>query len=224
MKVRRFVIPGAAALAWFRVLSDEQKENIRSSLKRSLPDTIGPLVVVNRRSGFKRSLTVLGLGAFIGALVAYFFDPDRGRGRRAKVKDMTGARVRRASDEARKARVRVENKAQGVRAELQPRVGEVPNDPTLAQKIRSEVLRDFPSSVDVVVEEGRAVLRGTLESPSQIKELEAAVSTVPGVIDVENLTHLPGASAPRRAVSQEPRHASALRRCTPPAACRPGAL
>lgn len=199
VKIKRFLIPGTAALVWSRVLSDEQKENIRSSVKRNLPDTIGPLVVVNRRAGFKRSLTVLGAGAALGALAAYFFDPERGRARRAKVKDMTGARVRRASDEARKARIRVENKAQGIRAELQPRVTDPSfNDPTLAQKIKSEVLRDFPSSVDVTIEDGKAVLRGMLEQPSQIKELEAAVSAVPGVTEVENLTHLRGTSTPRR--------------------------
>lgn len=199
MRIKRLLVPGTAALVWSRILSDEQKENIRSSVKRNLPDSIGPLVVVNRRVGVKRSMAVFGVGAFIGGLLAYFFDPERGRGRRAKVRDMTGARVRRASDEARKARVRIENKAQGIRAEIQPRMSDPAlNDPTLAQKIRSEVLRDFPSGVDVIVEEGRAVLRGTLETPSQIKELEAAVSAVPGVIEVENLTHLPGTSAPRR--------------------------
>jgi osmotically-inducible protein OsmY len=54
---------------------------------------------------------------------------------------------------------------------------------------------DFPKGkVNVNVENGRVVLRGELDRPEQIKALEAAVAAVPGVREVENLTHLPGST------------------------------
>lgn len=199
MRLKRYVLPAAAALAWSRLLSDDQKEQVRTSIRSSVPDMVGPIVVRQRKSSRRRSFAVFAVGTLVGWLVAYFFDPDNGRGRRAKTRDMTRARMRRSSEEARKMRVRAENKAQGIRAEMRPRGGEGTdlNDPTLAQKIQSEVLRgpDFPKGkVNVNVENGRVVLRGELERPEQIKALEAAVAAVPGVREVENLTHLPGST------------------------------
>lgn len=199
MKLKRLAVPGAAAVVWLRMLSDEQKDHVRKAITDRLPDSVGPLVVTERRSTRKRTLVLLGAGAFIGGIVAYFFDPDRGRARRAKARDMSAARVRRGADEARKMRVRAENKASGIRAEMRPRWDEGTglNDPTLAQKIQSEVLRNFPKGrINVNVENGRVILRGALDRPDQIKQLEAAVSAVPGVREVENLTHLSG-STPR---------------------------
>jgi hypothetical protein len=200
MKVKRLVLPIAGGLAWSRLLSNEQREHVKSAVRDKLPEKVGPLIVTERRSARKKSLILLGVGAAVGVLLSYFFDPDRGRGRRAKFRDMSAARARRASDDARKVRIRAENKAQGIKAELSPRPMESPpSDPTLEQKIRSEVLRDFPKGkVNVNAENGRVVLRGELERPDQIKALESAVANVPGVLEVENLTHLPGASAPRR--------------------------
>ncbi|HYZ92880.1 MAG TPA: BON domain-containing protein [Actinomycetota bacterium] len=200
MRVKRLVLPLAGGLAWSRLLSADQREKVRDSIREAMPERIGPLVVTERRSARKKTMAILGLGAAIGAVLSYFFDPDRGRGRRAKFRDMTTSRARRAADDARKMRLRAENKAQGIQAELTPRRMEtVPNDPTLAQKIQSEVLRDFPKGkINVNVEEGYVVLRGELEQPDQIKALEAAVANVPGVVGVENLTHLPGTPAPGR--------------------------
>jgi gas vesicle protein len=201
MRVKRFVVPAAAALAWSKLLSDDQRDNIRKSVKDKLPDNVGPLLVVNRRRGRRRTLTTLSVGAVVGGLIAYFFDPEQGRVRRAKARDMSAARARRAQDSARKMRVRTENKAQGIQAGLRPKfdTGSDFNDPTLAQKIQSEVLRDFPTEkININVEDGRVVLRGVLERPEQIKALEAAVRKVPGVVEVDNLTHLSGSAAPKR--------------------------
>lgn len=201
MHLKRLVIPGAATLAWSRLVPADRKEQIRSSIKNRLPEKIGPVVVYERRSSRRRSMGIFGLGAFLGVVIYYFFDPDRGKGRRHKVRDMTAARFRRAGDRTRKMRVRAENKAQGIRAELQPRPDEGArmNDPTLAQKIQSEVSRDFPKGkVSVNVSNGKVVLRGELDHPDEIKSLEAAVGAVPGVREVENLTHLRGSTSPRR--------------------------
>jgi osmotically-inducible protein OsmY len=76
-----------------------------------------------------------------------------------------------------------------------------PDDATLAQKVRSEVLgredfRHYGISVDAT--DGVVHLRGELPTPSRIDELVAAVSHVYGVRRVESYLHLPGAPAPNK--------------------------
>ena len=76
---------------------------------------------------------------------------------------------------------------------------ETPNDATLAAKVESQVLGhfDLPSGrINVNAEGGVVVLRGEVDGPELIAELEAKVRKVQGVRDVENLLHLPGAEAP----------------------------
>lgn len=72
-------------------------------------------------------------------------------------------------------------------------------DAVLVSKVESEVLGnpDFPKgSVSINAEDGVIVLRGQVERPDQIRRLEKAVRKVDGVLDVENLLHLPGTPAP----------------------------
>jgi osmotically-inducible protein OsmY len=72
-------------------------------------------------------------------------------------------------------------------------------DTVLVSKVESEVLGDpdVPKgSVNVNAEDGVVVLRGQVERPDQIRKLEKAVRKIDGVVDVENLLHLPGTPAP----------------------------
>jgi osmotically-inducible protein OsmY len=134
------------------------------------------------------------LGASLAGIVAYFFDPQLGRTRRAKARDMASSRVRRGAGDVRDMGVRAANKAQGAAARMQP-AGHDYNDPTLQHKVESEVLRDFPNGrVNVNAEDGRVVLRGELDTPDQIRTLEDRVRHMPGVREVENLTHLRGSA------------------------------
>ncbi len=130
--------------------------------------------------------------AGLGAALMYFFDPQRGRRRRAVTRDRTAATVRRASDRARKKGRYMEGKAHGLVHEMR---GEAPkpsrNDATLKHKIESEVLRNYDGKINVNVDHGVAVLRGELQQPEQITKLEEDVARVPGVKSVENLLHLP---------------------------------
>jgi osmotically-inducible protein OsmY len=81
-------------------------------------------------------------------------------------------------------------------------LGEEPktyDDQTLKAKVESEVFRpaDAPKgAVDVNVENGVVFLRGQVEQPDVIEELEERVRAVEGVDEVENLLHLPGTEAP----------------------------
>ena len=73
------------------------------------------------------------------------------------------------------------------------------DDLTLKAKVESEVFRpaDAPKGdVDVNVENGVVYLRGQVEQPELIQDLELRVRAVQGVRDVENLLRAPGTEAP----------------------------
>ena len=76
-----------------------------------------------------------------------------------------------------------------------------PDDLTLLDRVESQVFSDptIPKGdINVMVVDGRAVLRGQVSQP-QIGAIEAAVRKVVGVKDVENLLHPPGTPAPNKA-------------------------
>ena len=60
------------------------------------------------------SLGLLLGGIGIGALLMYLFDPDRGRGRRARLGDQLTSRVNRLSEAAESKARHLRNRAQGV--------------------------------------------------------------------------------------------------------------
>ena len=119
--------------------------------------------------------------AAIGAALVYFFDPRQGAKRRAMARDKVLSFVRKTSS--------------GASGPSQPNV----DDQTLKAKVESEVFRpaDAPKGdVDVNVENGVVYLRGQVEQPELIQDLELRVRAVQGVREVENLLRVPGAEAP----------------------------
>ena len=75
------------------------------------------------------------------------------------------------------------------------------DDVTLARKVETEIFRDAGAPKgDVLVnaEHGVVFLRGQVESPEQIQELEKAAKAVDGVKEVETLLHTPGTPAPMK--------------------------
>ena len=115
--------------------------------------------------------------AAIGAALVYFFDPKQGARRRNVARHRVLAFFR---DHGSK----------------QPKTYD---DQTLKAKIESEVFRpaDAPKGdVNVNVEEGVVYLRGQVERPELVGELEERVRSVQGVERVENLLHPPGTEAP----------------------------
>jgi osmotically-inducible protein OsmY len=137
----------------------------------------------------------------LGALIAYFFDPENGNRRRALAKDRIPALFRRST-------VRVEKAAQAVTSEAKATKAKVahrkeaekpqPDDVTLARKVETEIFRDAEvpkGQINVNAENGKVVLRGEVEKPSMIKDLEKRTKKVQGVREVENLLHTPSSPA-----------------------------
>jgi len=143
-------------------------------------------------------MPTLGIGAALGAVLAYFFDPQNGKRRRHVTRDRTLAIFRRSG---RRAGGYVAAEAHGLKQKA-THLREEPkdlDDVTLARKVETEIFRpaDAPKgSVDVNVVDGIVQLRGEVESPDLVEELASKARSVQGVRDVENLLHLPGTPAP----------------------------
>jgi osmotically-inducible protein OsmY len=137
----------------------------------------------------------------IGLAAMYFLDPDRGKRRRAMVRDRAAGTVRRAGVVSERLQRKVVSDAYGVSQKVShPGLtqDEPPNDATLAQKVMTELFRDprIPKgSINVNSENGVVQIRGQVEHPEEILAIEGRVRRVPGVLDVENLLHLPGTPA-----------------------------
>jgi osmotically-inducible protein OsmY len=146
-------------------------------------------------------MPLFALAGAIGAALAYFFDPDNGRRRRKIAIDKAGKYLRQTGQQAQGAAAQ----AQGLKEKathLSEQEKPQPDDVTLARKVESEIFRgaDVPKGqINVNVEDGVVYLRGELEQPVLIDDLEAQARKVQGVRDVENLLHVPGEEAPAKA-------------------------
>ena len=145
-------------------------------------------------------MPVFAIGTALGALLAYFFDPQNGNRRRKLAVDRTAGFLRSRSRETARTGRGVAAEAYGVSQKVQHRKEEPKSfdDATLANKVRSEALRgdEVPAeAVNVNVQNGIVQLRGEVQQPELIDELDRRVRAVQGVREVENLLHLPGTEA-----------------------------
>src|SRR5215216_2832068 len=127
------------------------------------------------------------LVAAIGAALMYFFDPADGTRRRHVAADRVSHGTRAVGSTAHA----VKQKATHFREEEKPD----PNDATLKEKVESEIFREEgvpKGQINVNAENGVVFLRGEVEQPELIEELEKQARKVQGVTSVENLLHLPG--------------------------------
>jgi osmotically-inducible protein OsmY len=143
-------------------------------------------------------MKTFALGAVTASVAAYLMD----RGRRKRLFDRVAGAFRRGVRRGERTARHAAAEAYGFKQKathLREQPKETPNDATLTAKVESEVLRgaDVPKGdINVNAENGVVVLRGQVERPELIEELETKVRKVQGVRDVENLLHLPGSEAP----------------------------
>ena len=121
----------------------------------------------------RKLLGVIGLAAAL----TYFFHPSQGQRRRAMVR----------------------GRVEGLLARAQEGPKPQPDDVTLAREVESELFRDEDvpkGQINVNAENGKIYLRGQVEQPEMIRDLEERERNVHGVQDVENLLQLPGSESP----------------------------
>jgi osmotically-inducible protein OsmY len=148
-------------------------------------------------------MKLFALFAAVGAALAYFLDPQNGKRRRHVTVDRIGGFFRRRGRDVSRAGRAVSAEAYGVakkathfREQAKPQ----PNDAALTSMVESEIFRDpeVPKGrISVNSQEGVVYLRGEVDSPDLIGQLEQAARNVQGVQDVENLLHMPGSGAPQ---------------------------
>jgi hypothetical protein len=147
----------------------------------------------------KAGLTTVAGAA--GAAAAYVFDPERGRARRAQVRDQLFSRFNSTRSTLQKQARYASGPVTGAVKKVTPGTANKPdlNDAGLAQKVESVIFRpeDAPKGrVSVNVEDGVVFLRGEVETQEQIDMLVRSADHVDGVKEVRNLMHLPGEPAP----------------------------
>lgn len=151
------------------------------------------------------------LAAGVGAAVAHFWDPDRGRGRRTKLRDQTAGKVRRTMRRADRLKRRASSELYGLKQKVEHANGASRepiffDDVTLADKVRSELLgrRGVPKPrLTIDAHNGTVALRGQVGRPDEIKALERMVREIDGVHKVQNLLHLPETAAPNKAMVRD---------------------
>ena len=132
-------------------------------------------------------MAVVGVGS---ALIAYLFDPERGKGRRARAADQAKSRMKRFKEAAERRMEYESNRLQGLEQELLTDDSATPGEPgdladhQLRQKIKSELIGPSQIAVDVEVQGGKVTVYGELDE-SQYRELEKKIVNMPGVQSVD---------------------------------------
>lgn len=131
------------------------------------------------------------LGIMVGAGAMYLLDPDRGRRRRALIRDQVVHGVHEleelggtAGGRARDLRNRAAGALHETRARLRP---EVVDDAVLEARVRTELgrLSSSPGLIEVHADHGRIVLSGQVLA-RELDDLLAGVGAVRGVHDLVN--------------------------------------
>jgi osmotically-inducible protein OsmY len=140
-------------------------------------------------------------GAVLGALLAFFLDPQAGARRRHTTRDRILATFRRGRRKTARARRLVAAETYGVAQKARHRHEEPKelDDVTLAHKVETVIFRDShvpKGQINVNAQDGVVQLRGEVPDSGMIEDLVARTRSIQGVRDVENLLHLPEQPAP----------------------------
>lgn len=137
------------------------------------------------------------LAAAGGVALAFFLDPRSGRRRRHLARDKGRSLARHGGRRGRRLVRHLSSDAYGIGRRFANRLPHVEpelDDATLAHKVESIIFRgrDVPKGqINVNAEKGVVYLRGEVERPELVEELEARVRKVRGVRGVENRLRAP---------------------------------
>lgn len=194
-----------------RLVSDLRRSaaDLRTDTSLSLRRAMGDMPIIRRRrdQARRRVFAVAAIAGATGVMAALLFDPDRGRSRRAYMRDRLAATLRRLGRRTARGLRFAGSTMAGIGAALSRRGRSEPlDDVSLAHKVETELFRD-PSidkgRVNVNAERGVVYLRGTAETPERITAIEDRTRHIAGVRAVENLLHLPGTPARRPSVRHD---------------------
>ena len=135
----------------------------------------------------KKGITLAG-AAGAGAALMYLFDPDRGKSRRALVRNKTTHMVKKTGDALGKTSRDLRNHARGVVAEAKSLFrSEVVSDEVLAARVRSKMGRvvSHPSAIEAKVNKGNVTLSGPVLA-CEVDRLLKCTARVHGVVAVED--------------------------------------
>lgn len=146
----------------------------------------------------RRPLPFFFAAALGGAALAYYLDPRSGRRRRHLARDKAVSLARQGERRGRRLVRHATSDVYGVARRFASRrapddEAEV-DDATLVDRVESIVFRgrDIPKGqININAEKGVVFLRGEVDRPELLEELEARVRKVRGVRGVENRLHLP---------------------------------
>jgi uncharacterized membrane protein/osmotically-inducible protein OsmY len=135
-----------------------------------------------------REVALLG-GIGLGATLMYLVDPDRGKRRRAIMRDKLARATHKVPDAISATARDISNRVQGMTAQATSAFSnEDVSDEVLVARVRSKLGRivSHPSSIEVAATQGRVVLSGPVLA-HETNDLLACVRAVPGVKAVDNL-------------------------------------
>src|SRR5438552_11316229 len=125
----------------------------------------------------------------LGAAAMYFLDPDKGRRRRAILRDRSRSAITEMLNFVSVAARDAAHRAQGVRAQAQRQLdhGGTPDDLKLRERVRARLGRvvSHPHAIQVGAYSGRVTLSGPILAGEVLQLLEA-VRSVRDVLEVED--------------------------------------
>ncbi len=129
-----------------------------------------------------------GAGLGIGTAVMYLLDPDRGKRRRALVRDKLVLAQRKTGDCMEVTARDVSNRARGIAASIQSRFSsDDADDAVLVDRVRSKLGRSVshPGAIEVTATDGNVTLNGPILE-DEIAGLLSCVKSTHGVDEVKN--------------------------------------
>ncbi len=129
-----------------------------------------------------------GAGLGLGTGLMYLLDPDRGKRRRALLRDKSVWAARKTGDCLEVTARDLRNRTEGIVADIQSRFSSEPvDDAVLVDRVRAKLGRivSHPSAVHVTAQNGNVTLNGPILA-AEVPELLACVNRVHGVNEVFN--------------------------------------